>query len=155
MEENNEKMAMTSQGLKILVLGLVVMVSGYILMMGGGSADPEVFNYDMFDFRRMVAAPVVIILGIVLLWIVGLKKGTPDKELYYKKMLPILFVCIGYFLLVTKVAPYQVDRYVMPIYPLVYMMVIGLTCMIAEKVLPKKLVLALCTTTEKGSRAKS
>ena len=57
---------MTSQGLKILVLGLVVMVSGYILMMGGGSADPEVFNYDMFDFRRMVAAPVVIILGIVL-----------------------------------------------------------------------------------------
>ena len=42
------------------------MVSGYILMTGGGSADPEVFNYDMFDFRRMVAAPVVIILGIVM-----------------------------------------------------------------------------------------
>lgn len=66
MEENNEKMAITPQGLKRLVLGLIVMVSGYILMMGGGSTDPEVFNYDMFDFRRMVAAPVVIILGIVL-----------------------------------------------------------------------------------------
>ena len=66
MEENNEKMAMTPQGLKRLVLGLIVMVSGYILMMGGGSTDPEVFNYDMFDFRRMVAAPVVIILGIVM-----------------------------------------------------------------------------------------
>ena len=57
---------MTPQGLKRLVLGLIVMVSGYILMMGGGSTDPEVFNYDMFDFRRMVAAPVVIILGIVM-----------------------------------------------------------------------------------------
>lgn len=57
---------MTPQGLKRLVLGLIVMVSGYILMMGGGSTDPEVFNYDMFDFRRMVAAPVVIILGIVV-----------------------------------------------------------------------------------------
>jgi hypothetical protein len=42
------------------------MISGYILMMGGGSEDPEVFNYAMFDFRRMVAAPVVIILGIVI-----------------------------------------------------------------------------------------
>ena len=57
---------MTPQGLKRLVLGLIVMVSGYILMMGGGSTDPEVFNYDMFDFRRMVASPVVIILGIVM-----------------------------------------------------------------------------------------
>ena len=57
---------MTPQGLKRLILGLIVMVSGYVLMMGGGSTDPEVFNYDMFDFRRMVAAPVVIILGIVM-----------------------------------------------------------------------------------------
>ena len=42
------------------------MVSGYILMSGGGSDDPEVFNYAMFDFRRIVAAPIVIILGIVI-----------------------------------------------------------------------------------------
>ena len=34
--------------------------------MGGGSEDPEVFNYAMFDFQRMVAAPVVIVLGIVI-----------------------------------------------------------------------------------------
>ena len=33
---------------------------------GGGSADPEEFNYAMFDFRRMVAAPVVIISGIII-----------------------------------------------------------------------------------------
>lgn len=64
--ENNEKMAMTPQGLKYLLVGLLVMVSGYILMTGGGTTDPEVFNYSMFDFRRMVAAPIVIILGIVI-----------------------------------------------------------------------------------------
>jgi len=64
--ENNEKMAITPRGLKTLLIGLIVMVSGYILMTGGGSEDPEVFNYAMFDFRRMVAAPVVIILGIVI-----------------------------------------------------------------------------------------
>ena len=64
--ENNPKMAITPKGLRYLLVGLVVMVSGYILMSGGGSTDPEVFNYAMFDFRRMVAAPIVIILGIVI-----------------------------------------------------------------------------------------
>lgn len=59
-------MPITSRGLKLLLVGLIVMISGYILMMGGGSDDPQVFNYAMFDFRRMVAAPVVIILGIVI-----------------------------------------------------------------------------------------
>ena len=64
--ENNPKMAITPKGLKYLLIGLLVMVSGYILMAGGGSDDPQVFNYAMFDFRRMVAAPVVIVLGIVI-----------------------------------------------------------------------------------------
>ena len=55
-----------SDSFKYLLAGLVVMASGYILMSGGGSTDPEVFNYAMFDFRRMVAAPVVIVLGIII-----------------------------------------------------------------------------------------
>lgn len=59
-------MAITPKGLRYLLVGLIVMISGYVLMMGGGSDDPEVFNYAMFDFRRMVAAPIVIILGIVI-----------------------------------------------------------------------------------------
>ena len=59
-------MAITPRGLKTLLIGLIVMVSGYVLMSGGGSEDPQVFNYAMFDFRRMVAAPTVIILGIVI-----------------------------------------------------------------------------------------
>ena len=66
MEQNNPQMPITSKGLKLLLVGLIVMISGYILMMGGGSDDPRIFNYAMFDFRRMVAAPVVIILGIVI-----------------------------------------------------------------------------------------
>ena len=59
-------MPITTRGLRLLLVGLIVMISGYILMMGGASEDPQVFNYAMFDFRRMVAAPLVIILGIVI-----------------------------------------------------------------------------------------
>ena len=77
--ENNPKMAITPKGLKYLLIGLIVIVSGYILMSGGGSEDPEVFNYAMFDFRRMVAAPVVIILGIVI-EIVAIMKVFKGKE---------------------------------------------------------------------------
>ena len=80
MEEKNTKMAITSKGLKTLLMGLIVMVSGYILMMGGGSEDPEVFNYAMFDFRRMVAAPLVIIAGIVIEVVAIMSISKKDKE---------------------------------------------------------------------------
>ena len=42
---NNTQMAMTPRGLKYLLAGLIVMVSGYILMSGGGTDEPQVFNY--------------------------------------------------------------------------------------------------------------
>lgn len=57
---------MTPKGLKLLLAGLLVMVAGFILLAGGGTTNPEVFNYSMFDFRRLVAAPVVMVAGIVI-----------------------------------------------------------------------------------------
>lgn len=66
MSENNVKMPITSKGLKFLLIGLIVMVAGYILMAGGGSENPKVFSYAIFDFRRLVVAPIVIICGIII-----------------------------------------------------------------------------------------
>ena len=74
MEDKNTKMAITPNGLKLLLIGVIVMIAGYVLMMGGASEDPNVFNYEMFDFRRMVAAPVVIICGIVIEVVAIMKK---------------------------------------------------------------------------------
>ena len=81
MENENTKMPITPKGLRLLLAGLIVMISGYILMMGGGSEDPEVFNYAMFDFRRMVAAPIVIIAGIVIeiIAIMGVFKSKKEE----------------------------------------------------------------------------
>ena len=64
--EKIDKMALSAKGLRLMLAGVLVMVAGYILMMGGGSRDPQVFNEAMFDFRRLVAAPVVIVAGIVV-----------------------------------------------------------------------------------------
>ncbi len=79
---NNPKMAITPKGLKYLLVGLIVMISGYILMTGGSSDNPEVFNYEMFDFRRMVAAPIVIIAGIIIeiIAIMGLFKDKKENK---------------------------------------------------------------------------
>lgn len=64
--KENENMPVTRKGLMFLIVGLLVMVAGYILLMGGGSDDPAVFNTAMFNFRRLVAAPVVIICGVII-----------------------------------------------------------------------------------------
>lgn len=80
--DKNTNMAITPKGLKFLIAGLLVMVAGYILMMGGGSKDPQVFNYAMFDFRRLVAAPLVIVAGIVIeiIAIMGIFKDKKGEE---------------------------------------------------------------------------
>jgi len=80
--KNNDKMAMTPKGLKLLIAGVIVIIAGLILLSGGGSKDPEVFNYAMFDFRRLVAAPIVIIAGIVVevVAIMGLPSSKKDKK---------------------------------------------------------------------------
>lgn len=69
-----DKMPMTRKGLIMMLVGLALMVLGYVLMTGGGSSDPQVFNYAMFDFRRLVLAPVAIVSGIVVIIVAIIRK---------------------------------------------------------------------------------
>lgn len=48
---------------KILLIGIVVIALGFILMSGGGSEDPNVFNEDIFNFRRIRLAPTTVLIG--------------------------------------------------------------------------------------------
>ena len=48
---------------KILLLGIGVIALGFILMAGGGSDDPNVFNEDIFNFRRIRLAPTTVLIG--------------------------------------------------------------------------------------------
>lgn len=71
--------SLPSKNVKIIAAGLLVMVAGFILMLGGGSSDPSVFNPEMFNFRRLVIAPLVIIAGIVVI-IVAIMRIPNDKK---------------------------------------------------------------------------
>lgn len=48
---------------KFLLIGIAVIIIGFILMSGGGSDDPKVFNEDVFNFRRIRLAPTVVLIG--------------------------------------------------------------------------------------------
>jgi hypothetical protein len=47
----------------ILIGGVVIMLLGFLLMSGGGSADPNVFSEEIFSSRRITVAPIVVLLG--------------------------------------------------------------------------------------------
>lgn len=46
-----------------LLIGIAVIVIGFLLMIGGGSDDPKVFNEAIFNFRRIRLAPAVVLMG--------------------------------------------------------------------------------------------
>lgn len=48
---------------KILLIGIAVIAVGFILMSGGGSDNPNVFNEQIFNFRRIRLAPTVVLIG--------------------------------------------------------------------------------------------
>lgn len=60
-KQNN--MPLTVANYKLMLIGLVIIIIGYVLMTGGGSDDPNVFNEEMFSFRRITLAPIVVLAG--------------------------------------------------------------------------------------------
>lgn len=58
----------------LMISGIVVMAIGYLLMSGGGSNDPNHFSYELFNTRRLVIAPLIILAGIVIEIVAILKK---------------------------------------------------------------------------------
>lgn len=99
----------------------------------------RIMNNDMFT----KFLPVIFI-GIIGLAVICHKKGKYIERMYFGKANVVLFACTGYFLLVTKVAPYQVDRYVMPIYPMIYLLIVGSAYVFLSKLLSKKFAAVVC-----------
>lgn len=55
--------ALGKENYKLMAIGFAVIVIGFILMAGGGSDDPNVFSEDIFSFRRITLAPILLLLG--------------------------------------------------------------------------------------------
>ena len=50
----------------LMIIGLVVIILGFLLMIGGNSKDPNVFSEEIFSFRRLTLAPILVLAGYVI-----------------------------------------------------------------------------------------
>ncbi len=63
---------------RYFLIGVMCIFIGYLLMIGGGSNEPNVFNYAIFGFQRITLAPILCLTGFIFVLIGILKKNT-DK----------------------------------------------------------------------------
>ena len=64
VENDNDKIRpLTLKNYLLLIVGAVIIVLGFVLMSGGTKATPEEFSYDIFSWRRITLAPILVILG--------------------------------------------------------------------------------------------
>lgn len=73
--QNTPEFVFSSAQYKILIIGMCIVALGYILMSGGASDDPNIFNEDVFSFRRIRLAPTVVLIGF----------GVAIYSIFYKK----------------------------------------------------------------------
>jgi len=68
MKKNNEQIKSEflfgKKNYVVMLIGLAFIGLGFILMAGGGSDNPEIFNPDMYSFRRIRLAPTLVLIGL-------------------------------------------------------------------------------------------
>lgn len=83
-EASRADFAFGRQNYILLIIAIAFIVIGFLLMVGGGSDDPNVFNEkELFSFRRITLAPIIVLTGYVIAIFAIMKKTkepTSKKE---------------------------------------------------------------------------
>jgi len=80
--ENNEKgnFALGAENYKLLAIGFIIIVIGFLLMIGGKSDSPDKFSENIFSFRRVTLAPIVVLAGFIFeIWAIMKKPRDAEK----------------------------------------------------------------------------
>ena len=81
LETSKFGFAFSRQNYILLLIGFVFIVIGFLLMIGGGTTDPNVFNADeIFSVRRIVIAPIVVLAGFIFEIYAIMKKPKEAEE---------------------------------------------------------------------------
>jgi NADH:ubiquinone oxidoreductase subunit K len=65
-EVHNDTFVFTRKNYLIMIVSVLIVLLGYILMIGGGAEDPTAFSDEIFNFRRITLSPVLILFGFGL-----------------------------------------------------------------------------------------
>jgi membrane-bound ClpP family serine protease len=76
-----ESFALARENYILLVIGFAIIVLGFILMIGGKSDDPSIFNEkEVFSFRRITLAPIIVLAGFIFeIWAIMKKPKSKSK----------------------------------------------------------------------------
>lgn len=81
-ENSGSGFAIGKENYKLLIIGLVIIIVGFLLMIGGGSDDPNTFNPKIFSFQRIVLAPIVVMFGFAFeVWAIMKKPKSNNEEI--------------------------------------------------------------------------
>jgi hypothetical protein len=64
--KSKEEFLFGKNNYKWMLIGLAFVALGFVLMAGGGSDDPEVFNEAIYSFRRIRLAPTLVLIGFAI-----------------------------------------------------------------------------------------
>lgn len=77
---NKTGFALGKKNYILLAIGFGIVIIGFILMSGGGSTDPNIFNgKELFSFRRITLAPIIILAGFIFEIYAIMKKPKEEK----------------------------------------------------------------------------
>lgn len=62
-KKNSEDFIFEKKNYQVMVIGIIFIAIGFILMSGGASDDPNVFNPEIYNFRRIRLAPTLVLIG--------------------------------------------------------------------------------------------
>jgi hypothetical protein len=65
-EAHKEEFIFRKKNYKFMLIGVAFIVLGFILMAGGGSDDPNVFNPEIYSWRRIRLAPALVLIGFAI-----------------------------------------------------------------------------------------
>ena len=79
IEKKEDTFALGRENYILMIIGLVAVVVGFLLMLGGASGDPNVFNPGVFSFRRITLAPMVSLAGYLFIIYAIMKKSKSNN----------------------------------------------------------------------------
>ncbi|NND95586.1 MAG: DUF3098 domain-containing protein [Flavobacteriales bacterium] len=77
-KDNKEQFSMDKTNYRLIIIGVVIVLLGFVLMVGGKSEDPNVFNPEVFSARRITVAPITVMIGYMFIIYAIMKK--PKSE---------------------------------------------------------------------------
>jgi hypothetical protein len=81
LKQKDENFALEKENYFFLAIGFVIIVIGFLLMIGGKSDDPNEFSEAIFSFRRITLAPIIVLFGFGFeIWAIMRKPKSNNEE---------------------------------------------------------------------------